>query len=994
MLAVREGLWLYQRPAVAGSGNRAEDRLVWRRTEARSGSSFIGAYACTPFIAPGAMSEVPGASRYARYVCVASGDEEAGHSVCVTSTASTFEYHHELHGRHRVLCTAISPTSLTGPTVFYQNPLVMSVDASGAVAVFDVERHGAQWLMVPCSTTTASADQVPLPYQLREGEVAVAVQLHGECSSNTCSTCHHPSSSSSPREGGSCLTAHILTRAPEGQERLLQLRILWTPQRCVLLSETVLHAAPLTLEQKLVGEGLRQRSAAGLLLSLISSQTGGYVLQLSEASGSEGVMFFEGCSGALLGRSQASSSPSSGTGGPVRLLPLGHRDVREQGRCQVSVGITADGSLQLLSLVQPSLSEGIEKERQVERCLDSAVEISRWLDEDEGDDATHEKRVQTASATDAHHLSTDQQLPPVLPLSTVSGPTYVVLEELISYSSFVCAKNCFGARQGGSDHQQQLRTVALLSAPAQSFLLCTSYFEFFELPSRVLQAPLPPPPLSSSSSKANSGTLQPTTGGSWGMSRFLASAVLSLATATASRSSTHTDPSKKTASSAPLTRTPGIPSAASEAVEGGNVIPRQRIVDALDTELPAGDQVTQQQQEAEAAFPDPPAEDHERVPNEAVVRSCYLLWELACVLEPAQREALEWMREEDIQALLCARSVEYQTLQQQLLQRERRAGSEKRRSNRREECHPQLHSSGFFMDCERRRQRQDGSVEARRQREEEEAQLRECLQASLSLCQDGTAPPARLPPPFLQQLQEQDRFDYEVRDLMYRHTEELKVLKVCDVVELVEVQKRVVPASPVKGGEGPFHASLWEETPPALSDRFFFCRRSGKQYRDLKHWTTHADAVKRNTWQWESEVGQGEALGTAAPQQQQSKPTLGKRSTVSGTLRGWRLHDWSYGPQWPPLEEAGGGSDGAAEEEEIPRMKSASPTTLPLNAGGEEDTALRMRKKKEDAAAAVVRWRCISRSRVHLQNAGLMAKRKEKQAEELRLLRERVLHTS
>lgn len=221
--ALKTGVWFYGKVDHADSEEAAGVR--WVLKDKREESSFISAYRCQS-VDPFFVSRGSGdASRFFRYVCVASGSSSLGHSISVTSTASKFVHHHELHGTHRILAFALAPITASGSFIFHQSPLAVSIDARGGIAVFDIERNAAQWLLVSAcasaekersrelekSQAAGTEEDKRIPYCCRSDRVPVKLVLHGPCTDAFCPWCRgQEKGPAATRRRGIPLTVHIV----------------------------------------------------------------------------------------------------------------------------------------------------------------------------------------------------------------------------------------------------------------------------------------------------------------------------------------------------------------------------------------------------------------------------------------------------------------------------------------------------------------------------------------------------------------------------------------------------------------------------------------------------------------------------------------------------------------------------------------------------------------------------------------------------------------
>lgn len=221
-VALKEGLWLYTR-----SSCQQKDSVVgarWVLKEKREESCFRLAYRCQsldPFFVSRGYAD---ASRFFRYVCVASGNSSIGYSISVTSTASRFVHHHELHGEHRILSFAVAPITAAGSFVFHQCPLVVSIDDHGGIIFFDIERNVAQRLLCSSSggvkrekvtlsrVTKNEVEGTPQGIKLYHCSGGVPIQLvvHGSCTDPSCPWCKGKEKGSSCTRRGIPLTVHVV----------------------------------------------------------------------------------------------------------------------------------------------------------------------------------------------------------------------------------------------------------------------------------------------------------------------------------------------------------------------------------------------------------------------------------------------------------------------------------------------------------------------------------------------------------------------------------------------------------------------------------------------------------------------------------------------------------------------------------------------------------------------------------------------------------------
>lgn len=82
-------------------------------------------------------------SPYSRYFCVATGNDRTTQSVCVLSTAGYFNLHHEMHGTNRIVALHFAQLALEPLQEDALTPFVLSVDETGEVVLFNVERNAA-----------------------------------------------------------------------------------------------------------------------------------------------------------------------------------------------------------------------------------------------------------------------------------------------------------------------------------------------------------------------------------------------------------------------------------------------------------------------------------------------------------------------------------------------------------------------------------------------------------------------------------------------------------------------------------------------------------------------------------------------------------------------------------------------------------------------------------------------------------------------------------
>lgn len=221
-VALKEGVWLYSRNSCPQKEPVIGAR--WVLKEKREESCFHFAYRCQsldPFFVSRGHAD---ASRFFRYVCVASGNASIGYSISVTSTASRFVHHHELHGEHRILSFVVAPITAAGSFVFHQCPLVVSIDDHGGIIFFDIERNVAQRLLCSSSgevgrekmergrKTKNEEEETPqgLTRYNCSGVVPLQLVVHGSCTDPSCPWCKGNEKGSCSSRRGIPLTVHIV----------------------------------------------------------------------------------------------------------------------------------------------------------------------------------------------------------------------------------------------------------------------------------------------------------------------------------------------------------------------------------------------------------------------------------------------------------------------------------------------------------------------------------------------------------------------------------------------------------------------------------------------------------------------------------------------------------------------------------------------------------------------------------------------------------------
>lgn len=169
-------------------------------------------------------------TKYARYFGVASGSDRSTHSVSVSSVASHFTLHHELHGTQRVAAMHFAMLCLNPINTAACTPILCSIDEVGQIVLFDIERNVAARVEflndAACGGTkskelstllNASSEEMRLaekesalvtflegnahlmePFQYRAG-LATQVALSGPCV-EVCPHCHNFFSPSATRE--------------------------------------------------------------------------------------------------------------------------------------------------------------------------------------------------------------------------------------------------------------------------------------------------------------------------------------------------------------------------------------------------------------------------------------------------------------------------------------------------------------------------------------------------------------------------------------------------------------------------------------------------------------------------------------------------------------------------------------------------------------------------------------------------------------------------
>lgn len=230
----KEGIWFYWK-ATTDSSQGTATGVRWVLKEKREENCFHYAYRCQsldPFFASRGSAD---ASRFFRYVCVASGNASLGHSISVTSTASKFIHHHELHGKQQILAFTVSPIAAMGSFIFHQSPLAVSIDDQGRIAFFDIERNTAQWLLASsrCGATKEEMKAIGkaetfegtqeklIPYRFRSRSLPLSVVLHGPCTDPFCFWCKGKEKGSTTGRRGIPLTVHIVLVVDEKEKCVL-----------------------------------------------------------------------------------------------------------------------------------------------------------------------------------------------------------------------------------------------------------------------------------------------------------------------------------------------------------------------------------------------------------------------------------------------------------------------------------------------------------------------------------------------------------------------------------------------------------------------------------------------------------------------------------------------------------------------------------------------------------------------------------------------------
>eukprot|EP00796_Vickermania_ingenoplastis_P009462 gene9461-6644_t len=788
---------------------REGSTVVWEHCGTRCDDCFRHAYACSsmdPFFSSRGAAH---ASRLYRYVCVTAGNEECGHSVSVTSATSSFAHHHELHGTNPIARCALAPITAVGAAMFHHSPFAASLDEAGHLAIFDIDRSVAQLVMRP-GEGAAEAYTLNAP---GAGRAALQILLHGPCTSRGCTWCR------SPQARGMPLTVHVLHRAEDKQSVVLrQLHVCWTSQRAVLHSDTELYAARVD----------PTCPSAQCAHSLSLASAGGDALAVQLIAGD--VHLFHGCAGLPLPLPLPMRNVVQWLPVGVASLHLPRSSARPptlepQEAWDCAVAVTGTGAVLLVGA--PPAAAAPEAE-----LWDAKAEMDRWLDEEEGEKA---KALSTTSGS--------RQLP--------SAPAYTALAELLTPQQYRTA-------YGGMDladpprgralprvlfYEPQRRQLYLQCAGGGRVAVCLPL-------QREAAPPAPRDPLRSAVAAQGKAAF------SWGLARSLAGAILrASAPPQLYPEAPRQKPTARQEGVNPWSTPPEPPLPPSQPPHAAVFPP------SLDLSLapsrppperrPPGSPARLRQLHC-LRRPDldpDPAAIHRAVVGLAAPRR------LVTVLEPMGRDRVEWAWREAHNAAVTRRFAALE---------EERDGLPLQGSRAANAVFPALEGERTAgLGCASR-----GFSSAYEALMATPADDAEALSLGCYLCsfREGDAA-LTAPAPFVRRLQDADRIEYEVQDMVLRQAAELRSLEPHETVIMVEVQERA-----------PSEECGWRQ--------LRYCDVEGRTV-DWKRWCADADGAKKGVWVWTTD---------------EAPLYRGRRRTTAVALQGWSLGPWRYAIAWPPGE--------------------------------------------------------------------------------------------
>lgn len=837
VVAMQCGLWLYR--------SRGDGDTVWDLHEKREGSCFEYAYACSTFDPYFLTRPLAESSRYFRHVCVAAGTSALGHSLCVTSTASTFAHHHSAHGAEAITCFGVSPVTSIGSTaLLHQSPLAVSVDRAGKVVFFDVERNTTQALYKEEGEGGWSDDV----FQFDQNERAVKLSLHGPCAAPWCDWCHGGEKGWRGTPITLCVVLRTLgSGAEESAVRytVRHLQVLWTTARAVLRRNTTLCS--FTCSNYLA------ECNQNFALSIASPRPGEFVWQVvGEQRGS--VQFFHGCIGVPCGEANLDCTGSA----IFSILPIGRKKVHIEGNDDLhdcSLALYSSGSIRLVGAAVINTDHRHEVE-------ETKRELDKWFDGSSVSQGEPKPILTPQYQINVELFSAAEQG------SNMAGMYLGLVPPKESMASFcIPVDYSFDPKSGRMQFYLSDGTLYSIYSPLLTVKagIHTASPQPYSKSTHAVQEALP------TTTQPSSVESSPGVAYSWSIARGLATAFFFQPAkkhleAPTLRRSTASETLERTKEDGTPTRF------TEEAVKPCNVVAASQplvqatadvphpflIVESLQRQS-IGVPVEKPSQELsllwESSFlpcvsPSPEGISLKRLPG----LPGGAVWVLENVEEPGQRAFLQSIAAKKVMDIVSGFHEYLSHLLPPVV-------LEKMPSSRWREVkgftREGVFSPGFFeafykSDC----------IE-----DEDHVHLSVCRYLHQLAC---SKEPVEVPPEMLA-VQEHDRLLYEEHDLLLRQEEALALLHPFEDVLLYQVQER----SDSEGGSEEVTFSRWRpyECMP-------YCDTHGVAV-DFACWTANAEGTHRpGVWMWAQKTDEA--------------PLVGSATTVARTLRGWALGEWEY----------------------------------------------------------------------------------------------------